>query len=232
MMRLLAVDSRISDEIFENLKRIDKNIIKIAPNQSLDDAVCSHPDMNLLQVKDKIFTTPRTNVRSGESVKIKRFKQGKLLYPEDVFLNAVCIDNDFICKKSAVDESALKYAESCGMRIIDVNQGYVKCNIAVVSENEKAVITEDPGIAKTLTLYGYDVLLLQTHDVKLYPYDYGFIGGASGNIDGKLLFTGNVESHIEYARIKAFCDKYSVETVSLSVEPLYDYGSILEIFID
>ncbi len=229
MNRFVAADSRMNIKILENLKKIIPNIILIPQNPSFDDAVSAHPDMNILQIKDKIFAFSSTNVLGGEIVNIKINKRGKLSYPDDVRLNAVCIGNDFICRKSSVDVEALNYAEKCGMRIIDVKQGYVKCNIVVVSENKKAVITEDEGIEKTLTLAGYDVLRLATHDIRLEPYDYGFIGGASGKFEDKLLFTGDIKKHSEYSIIKAFCDKYSVKLLSLTDEQLYDYGSLLVI---
>ena len=164
--------------------------------------------------------------------KIKSTKRGKLQYPEDVSLNAVCISNDFICRKKSVDQVILEHAANIGMNIIDINQGYVKCNIAVVDEENKAVITEDEGIHKTLTENGYKVLLLKTHDVLLEPYKYGFIGGATGLYENTLLFTGNVKKHAEYERMKAFCDFFGVEIKSLSKDYLYDYGSILTIFTE
>ncbi len=232
MKSFIVADSRIGGEILENLKKITPNIILIPQNPSFDDAVSAHPDMNILQIKDMIFTAASTIVRTQKMVRIKNQKRGKLSYPDDVRLNAICVGNDFICRKSSVDDEALKYAETRGMRIINVNQGYVKCNIAVVSEIEKAVITEDEGIKKTLTRAGYDVLKLETHDVRLDPYDYGFIGGASGKFENKLLFTGDIKKHREYDRIKAFCEKYSVELLSLSNERLCDYGSLLVIDTD
>lgn len=229
MKTIFTLDSRINNEILENLKNINNNIVLIQKNPSFDDAVSAHPDMNILQVKDRIFTCTSTNVRLRNATKIKYTKRGKLQYPDDVQLNAVCIGNDFICRKKSVNENALEYAQKLGMNIIDVNQGYVKCNIAIVDEENKAVITEDEGICKTLTENGYAVLLLKTHDVGLEPYKFGFIGGATGLFEKTLLFTGNIKKHSEYKRIKEFCDGYGVKIQSLSNDYLYDYGSILTI---
>lgn len=227
MNKIIAADARITEKMLTKLKSFSSNIILVPQNPNLDTAVSAHPDMNILQIKDKLYATFDTNVRFFENIKIN--KKGKKSYPEDVFLNAVCIGNDFICKTTSIEKTALEYAQKTGMRIINVNQGYVKCNISVVCEKQKAIITEDEGIRRILESFGYDVLKLESHEVKLDPYDYGFIGGASGLIENKLLFTGNIHEHKEYCRIKEFCEKYSVEIISLSDEPLYDYGSLLVI---
>ena len=125
------------------------------------------------------------------------------------------------------------YADENGMDIINVKQGYSKCNICVVSDN--AIITEDSGISKECRKYGIDVLLLKTKSIKLNGYDNGFIGGATGVLDytnsksKKILFAGNVQNHPEYCDINLFCNKYGAELVSMSDEDLYDYGSIIVI---
>lgn len=231
MKKILAVDSRIDKEILYNLSKINNDIILVAKNPAFEESVSAHPDMNFLQIRDVIFTYPSTNVRGVNVKEIKPQAAGKLSYPDDVGLNAVCIGNDFICRKNSVSKQALEFAQNSGMNIIDVNQGYVKCNIAVVDEDAKAVITEDVGIEKILKQSGYDVLLLKNHDVSLAPYTHGFIGGASGKVENVLLFTGDITKHGEYERISAFCKKYGVEAVSLSKNQLYDYGSILTLEI-
>lgn len=228
-MKNLYIDYRVSDVILSNLESFGYPVIKVMPDKHIDHHVASHADMNLLKINNKIFAT--TNVRLGNDIQANRVDTSPInsLYPNDCFLNAVCIGNDFICRKKSIYPQALDFAEKNNMNIIDVSQGYVKCNICVVSEEEKAIITEDAGICETLSCNGYDVLKLNAHCVSLKPYEYGFIGGASGLIDGKLCFTGNICGHAEYTRIRDFCKKHSVELVSLSGEALYDYGSIITV---
>ncbi len=228
MKKVLVVDERIPECIIKNLKEFRREIIKISGDPKMDEAIRSHPDMNVIRVKNKTFAFESTNVRFFNTSKILIPDKQKLHYPDDVLMNAVCVGNDFICRRSSVAGEILDYAEKSGMRIINVNQGYVKCNIAVVSELHKAIITEDIGIADTLKKYSYNVLLLKTHGVKLNPYDYGFIGGASGIIENNLIFCGNIKNHAEYDRIIDFCKTFDVNVVSLSDHALYDYGSILE----
>ena len=232
MKKVLAVDERMPESIINRLEKFGHEIIKISGDTRIDKAVRSHPDMNVIKVKDRIFALLSTNVRFSNVSEIVLPNKETLYYPEDVLMNAVCIGNDFICRRLSVAGEILDHAEKSGMRIINVNQGYVKCNIAVVSEIHKAIITEDKGIAETLKKHSYNVLLLKTHGVKLDPYDYGFIGGASGTIDNNILFCGNIKNHAEYERIIDFCQKFDVNVVSLSDHDLYDYGSILEFTLE
>ena len=77
---------------------------------------------------------------------------------------------------------------------------------------------------------GFDVLLLQKNCVNLEGYKYGFIGGASGKIaPDKIAFMGDISLHPEYDRIKRFLYKRDIEPISLSDEPLTDFGSLLPI---
>ncbi|MBR5308656.1 MAG: hypothetical protein IKU43_07780 [Clostridia bacterium] len=133
-----------------------------------------------------------------------------------------------ICNTKTVHKKVLDYAEDSKLKIINVNQGYAKCNICVVDED--SVITEDCGIASILNKNGYDVLLLKNHCVRLPGYEYGFIGGASGKLaKDKLAFFGCIENHTEFGRIYDFLNRKGIEAVSLSDEPLTDYGSLIPI---
>ncbi len=223
-MKRIVVNEEMPQGMTDRLKSLfDYEILLCKKFNLFENPVAAHPDMNYLQVKNNLFTIYDI-FNSSENY---CSESEKLRYPKDVLLNAFCVGEDFICKTDAVYNKALNYVKSIGMNIIGVNQGYVKCNLAVVNESEKAVITEDCGIYNTLKEHGYDVLLLETNSVKLAPYKYGFIGGATGNIDGKLVFAGNLSKHPEHKRIIDFCYRHKTECVSLSDDELYDYGSIL-----
>lgn len=201
--------------------------IKVYADPLLEAPIASHADMNVLVVGDRCFSLQETFVRKerGETP----IDRGTTLcrYPLDAALNAVCVGNDIICREQSVYPEALKHARRCGMNVISVKQGYVKCNLLVVDELKKAVITEDVGIERMLIAHGYNVLRLRTHGVELKPYANGFIGGASGVNERAVLFCGNVAMHEEFENIRAFCHRYGKEVVSLGDEKLYDYGSIV-----
>ena len=128
-----------------------------------------------------------------------------------------------ICNTKTVFKQIL----STDKEIIDTNQGYTKCSIAVVSDN--AIITDDVDIYKKCKKK-IDVCFVEKNSVRLNGYNYGFIGGCCGKISkDKLAFFGDVNYHKNSKEIKEFCYKYDVECISLSNLPLYDYGSLIPI---
>lgn len=229
MKKTVFCDCRITEQIKCNLTQLGYTVSPVEKNVIFEDSVSAHADMNVLKIGDRVFISSKTFVRTSDNVteiegEYKRY--APLKYPDDILLNCALVGNDIICKADSASKSVLDYAKKIGYRIIDIKQGYAKCNIAVVSD--KAVITEDKSVADVLGKNGYDVLLLKTHSVKLDPYDYGFIGGASGKLENNMLaFTGNIELHPEYAEIDSFCKNHNVKVISLSDEPLYDYGSLV-----
>ena len=63
--------------------------------------------------------------------------------------------------------------------------------------------------------------------IMLEPFEYGFIGGASGIVDGKIAFCGNIRLHKDYHKIKSFCDIHNVEILNLSDSISVDVGTII-----
>ncbi len=231
-VRMCAASCDITEEIEYNLCSENINLLKVSGKMDCDIAVKNHPDLYLMHFDpDSLFFAKNICSLAGD-VNINKtdinidIPAGKVLYPRDVFFNAVSLGKILICCKRHIHPSVLEKANINGYRILDVNQGYTKCNICIV--DNKSIITEDIGIAKKLSSFGFDVLLLEKHGVALSGYKYGFIGGASGKIsEDKLAFFGDIKLHPEYDIIKHFLHTRGVEEVSLSRKPLYDYGSLL-----
>ena len=144
-------------------------------------------------------------------------------YPRDVAFNAALVGDRLICRRDAVSPPvAGLYNEN---DIVNVRQGYAKCSVCVVNDN--AIITADPSIAREAEKKGIDVLSVSPNGVRLDGYDCGFIGGASGADDENVYFCGSVDLHPDGEIIKDFCRKHGKSAVSLSDEPLYDYGTLI-----
>ena len=58
------------------------------------------------------------------------------------------------------------------------------------------------------------------------PYEYGFIGGATGSDLNNVYFCGELKNHPDSDKIIAFCKKCGKKAVSLSRDRLKDYGTI------
>jgi len=229
-----VVSCSISENIKYELQNRCIKITEVEGKMNCSDAIKHHADLYVIHCgSDKFFYAKNACSLSGElsrnfeGVDIA-FKSQIIEYPRDVFFNAVFIGGYLVCCEKFINDRVLSYAKKCNIDVINVKQGYTKCNICVV--NEKSIITEDFGIYKKLAMYGFDVLLLEKKSVMLQGYGYGFIGGASGKIsDDELAFYGDIEMHPEYNRIYEFLKKRDVKAVSLSKEPLYDYGSLIPV---
>lgn len=144
-------------------------------------------------------------------------------YPDNIAFNAACTGRYFIHNTAHTAKRLLDAARAKGMHIIDVKQGYTKCNTAIIDES--SVITSDRGIFKAVS-QKLDALLISTGHILLKGFDYGFIGGACGRVGDEIIFNGNISAHPDYNEIRAF-----IENRGLNIKyfdyPLEDIGSII-----
>lgn len=228
------VSCDINKESVETLAKYGVNAIKIPKHNILYNAVESHPDMqiyhhggnkvsceeNVLNAISGLF--PGKNICSGSRI------DGK--YPHDVAYNAARVGNYLICNRAYTAKEVIADAENSNIEIINVKQGYAKCNICVISEN--AIITSDIGIKAALGNFPIDVLLVDDSAVRLENFSHGFIGGATGKISyNKLAVNGNIKLHKSCDEIVSFAKKHSVEIISLNNDYIVDVGSILPILV-
>ena len=146
-------------------------------------------------------------------------------YPHDAIFNACTVGKFLICNTKNVSEHILDMASKNGLEPLHVNQGYTKCSTLIVGSNE--LITSDRGIHAAAQGVGIKSLLIDSGNVTLKPYNYGFIGGASGTLDNKVFFCGNLDGHPDKERIVSFISDCGKECVFLPFEELEDTGSIL-----
>lgn len=225
----------ISCEAGESIKKLQSlgiECIKINNNVILPKPINSHPDIQMLHIsKNKIFCL-KEHLFAGESEKFFDIteiteKTGNK-YPDDVRLNCTVIDNKIICNPETISKNVLEFAESSGLTIIPVKQGYSKCSVCVI--NESAIITDDTSIFRAAGNFLDDVLLISKGSIGLNGYNYGFIGGCCGKIaKNKIAFNGRIESHSDANKIIDFLEKHSIETIELNCNKLYDIGGILPI---
>ncbi len=229
----ILIDCRMSSKCKEFLLNNRYTIIEMPVSVVLDEAISAHPDMTAVKIDNTwvVYNNAKHLFDiADEKIIIDREvpANNKLTYPRDIGLNCAVVGKNIICNSQYTEQSVLDLAAKNGFRIIDVRQGYSKCSVCIVDDN--AIITEDTGIANKCLQNDIDVLLLKNRAVKLCGYDYGFIGGCSGLLsDGRIVFAGCIENHPEYQFIDKFCRKYGKTAVSMSDEPLYDVGSILEV---
>ena len=143
-------------------------------------------------------------------------------YPANIIYNAACTGKFFLHNLKYTDPELLKSASE--MELINVPQGYTKCNTLIVDED--SIITSDEGIAKSCS-HKMNVLLVSPGHIKLQGFSYGFIGGASGRIDNTIYFNGDLSSHPDHKKITDFIKARDLDIKYFSEYPLEDIGSII-----
>ena len=147
-------------------------------------------------------------------------------YPDNAKFNAVCMGKYFIHNLEITADGLLEHARYLDKTLIDVPQGYTKCNMAVLHDG--AAITSDQGIARSLCDTGIDLLVISPGHVLLKNHPYGFIGGASGFVGTEMIFHGNLSVHPDFNAISDFLAKHSCKMKYFEEFELEDIGSIIE----
>jgi len=190
--------------------------------ENLQKPVCAHPDMTILPIED-IFVCSPSSYEYYRSVLGDRVKCGatKLSnhYPNDIAYNVLIFENLAFGKEEFIDSVVKCELRKRNIKIVNINQGYAKCSSCIT---KNGIITADNSIYKALVKNNIAALNILPGFVKLFGYEYGFIGGASGEIDGELTFFGDITKHPDFEKIDNFCKfKY------FSDFPLTDIGTIL-----
>ncbi|MBE6577041.1 MAG: ATP-binding cassette domain-containing protein [Ruminococcaceae bacterium] len=233
-MTYALVDCRMREAEKKALHSYADKVISLPPLSSLPTPVASHPDMLLFSYAKNIFTWQSYAKEQAEIfselegagykvVTIDEIPSDK--YPYDVPLNCAVVGEYLIANTKTMSKKAKSFAENAHLKIIHTNQGYAKCSTCVVSDN--AIITSDTSIHALAKKNGISSLLVSSDGVRLDGYDKGFIGGASGSDGQNVFFCGDLTKHPDGKRIVAFCEQHGKKAVSLSREPLYDYGTVI-----
>lgn len=220
------VDRTIRTSLVDSLKKLDSRMIFSNDCGVVYEPVNTHPDIQIHFVnKDTAFVPPElfAYYRNILPQNIKLYKGNKSLggtYPFDVAYNISRIEKNVILNLKTADEEIIKYYQDNSYNIINVKQGYAKCNICT---NGRVAVTEDEGIYKALIKNGINALKIPVGSVALKGFKHGFIGGASGCFDKKILFCG----HMYNNEVIEFFNFDYTETLSLDEKALTDYGSII-----
>ena len=197
------------------------HFIHIFPElRTVSELVANHPDVLLC----KLGARPESLIYEGAPNELSP------LYPGDCRYNAACTGKFFIHKLDVTDADLLNAAKTrCGdeLQRIDVRQGYAKCSTVIVDED--SIITYDKGIAKPCEAAGMNVLLVEPGFVKLRGANTGFIGGASGRIDDKIVFNGDLSAHPNFREIAGFIEERGLGCKWFGSYELEDIGSIITV---
>lgn len=213
----------------------DNNIEVIQTQRmpSLQKPVSYHPDMQFCDLGGGIIFVLKgssgyyEDKMSGSCI-FETQKYAQPAYPRDVICNCIRIGKYFFGKLDAVDPGILGFADSLGLTLVNISQGYTACSCCAVNEN--ALITADSSIAKAANQAGLDVLKIKPGSIHLRGYDTGFIGGCTGKIShNTMVFTGSLDLHPSGKEIKHFLLKHNIKYIELTSEMMADIGGIIPI---
>lgn len=235
MSRIALVNSVINTKTQNALAAVGYECVALPRADYLSYPMSTHPDMLVFSGFGKLFTHKKYYEANKELIDsiISRSSLSLVIsdeaidakYPNDVLFNCALVGNKLICNKKYVSKHILCEALKHNITVISVKQGYVKCSVCVVDNS--SVITSDVGIYNSATAHGIDCLLISSGSISLPPYEYGFIGGSSGNDDKNVYFCGDINKHPDGDRICKFITSKNKNTVCLDENMLFDFGSIL-----
>ena len=176
-MNNTIIVSNENKSITKSLKDKGYNLIYSEDISTLIPYERKHADIQCLKIYDTYFVSKSckrliSELKALDKKVITTEKDIKKVYPNNVLLNALFIDNKLYCKKNALDNSVKAYCAENNIEVINVNQGYAKCSTAVF---ENCFITADIGIYEKLNENGVEGLLIESGDIILTKYKNGII---------------------------------------------------------
>jgi hypothetical protein len=229
-MHTTIVDYRISKEEYNTLKSLNYNILLCPPHKRLYNAICGHPDIQIALIDfNNVIVHKDMEDSFVEHLLKLNLKVHKSLYsleetyPQDIILNSLILGDIFIHKLNSTDPKLLELIKD--KTLMNVKQGYTKCSTAIVSD--KAIITSDQSIIRTLHDTEIDILYVPPGDIELPGITHGFIGGTCGLLDNEHIgFFGDLNYYKYGNEIKDFLRKHRVTPIYLRKGNLIDRGSL------
>jgi hypothetical protein len=217
-MKRVWISEDADPRLAEYLGSAGRQVCRVAHTDAVGHAVSAHPDIYMCRLgagaEAEVFFGDRSELGPD--------------YPQDVRFNAVVTSKYVISLNRVTSPALIRAAEKLypGIRLINVPQGYTKCNMVVIDGTH--FITEDAGIAKALSNYSeIACLTVSAGHVALRGFKNGFLGGASGRVGSDIVFNGDLSSHPDFERIKAFIVNCGLNTVFFPEWQLTDIGSII-----
>ena len=239
MEKYVIIDNKMRDIEKEYLKSLGYNLIELKTSNSIYEEISSHVDIFACRIKDNIIL--ENNLYNDFVEKKYKFLDNKIIcgnanigdkYPLDVLYNVCSIGKNVIHNFEYTDKEVINVIQKENLNMVNINQGYSNCSIAVIDSNS-AIVT-DKKIAEELIQNNIDVLLIEEKlDIKLlknnkeYSKMSGFIGGCMVRIEDKIIVFGELEKIDKKGKIKKFIQSKNLDVIDFKELDVIDYGGIL-----
>ena len=232
-IKSVIVDYRIDTEIESMLIDNEIEVIKSCQCADLYESIKGHPDIHIHHVSsDRIVVAPNvfSYYKSVLSKKGFALIEGDTWlsrnYPENIAYNVLRISNLAFHNTKYTDRKVKTELDKYGIRLIHVNQGYAKCSVCILDKN--TAITSDKKLKDELEKNNIECLYINPGGIVLKGLDYGFIGGATGLLDSKIIaVTGDFSNLKDYNIIMQFLIQKGFIVKLLSKKQIIDLGSII-----
>lgn len=230
MKNIMIVDNRYAS-VAEKVWGDEFIVVPSVTCTSLSEPVSAHPDMTLFPVCEKTFVCA-PEVFGEYEKKLSPFgiklicgeTTLKSNYPKDIAYNIFKTEKFALGKFASTDNVILNLLNKSGIEMTEVKQGYSKCSVCGFGS---CAITADNGLFDALKDKGMNVLKVPCGEIVLEGYDYGFIGGASGERkNGEVFFFGDLESITYGGKIRDFVLENGWRVREIKGYPLTDTGTI------
>ncbi len=219
---------KASSAVRETLESLGIEVISTVEHKNISREICDHADMQIAKINEDLFVCAPEVYEYYKPILGEKLICGstslKCNYPYDVAYNIARVGGYAFHNIKYTDLCVLNYLKNQGVKIINVCQGYTKCNMCIAGNS---VITSDEDIYQKCVSLGIRALKIRPGHIILDGYDYGFIGGASGQIsDDTIFFAGDISSHPDFVEIKDFLSDVNVKFISVPNIPLIDIGTV------
>lgn len=220
-------NKKIPKEAKNTLQKYGEVICFYAKNETTLP-LAGHVDIFMCQYQNTVVLAPNTpksiiSILNNNNVNIVMGNKPVTHNHPDTILYNCLITKDFVIGNiKHLDKHVLDtYADK---KQIHVSQGYMRCN--TISIDNKAFVTSDAATYKVLSTFA-DVCFVDSQQIILTGYKYGFFGGCCGFASKKLFVCGNISQNPNYTELNLFVNKYGIKIIDLmQTTDIYDIGSI------
>ncbi len=202
-MEYIIIDKRMRNIEKNTLKYLGYRLVEIEKSENVYSEISSHVDIFTTKIGDTLIVEKSKYddlvfmLKNTEYNIISGKEEVGLNYPDDIKYNVCIVGNYAVHNFKYTDKTVLKLLNDNSYELINVEQGYTNCSIAVIDDS--SVITTDKKIAEKLIANNISVLLLDyVPDIKLkdeygnYSNMTGFIGGAIARVDNNIVIFGGL----------------------------------------
>lgn len=239
-MDYIIIDNRMRNKEKNMLKYLGYKLVPLKKSVFVYPEISSHTDIFAIKIGDTLVCEKNTYEDMEFMLKNSEFNivSGKEevgpQYPQDVKYNVCLFGRYAVHNFKYTDSKVLKMLKDLKYEMINVEQGYSNCSIAVIDDS--SVITTDKKIAEKLIANNISVLLLDyTPDIKLldeygnYSSMNGFIGGAMGKVDNNVIIFGDLCKIDRENRIREFIESRNLKIIEFEGLDVIDYGGLIEL---